>query len=479
MKLHNILERQLSRLKLSSEVFPVDQKNWQELLTRINNRYVEADQERYLIERSMEISSHELLELNQKLENAQHIAGLGYWNYDREIESINWSREIYQLFGLDIAISAPSFEEIMQMIYEPDQIQLRKLIDQAFKEEKEYEYEFQLQTPNHQKRWAYVKGQPKRIDNKVIISGIIIDITIRKLAEHELAILHQQILITARRAGMADVATSILHNVGNILNSVNVSLGLLQENINQGHYKKFFAIVAMLKENSSSLSTYLTEHPKGKLIPEYLMQSGELLEMEYSVFTKEISDLTTHLQHIKDIVAMQKNLSGISGVAQTVFLPEVIETALKMSGSTFEDTNIHFQKNYEKTPFISVDSSKVLQILVNLIQNAKEAVLDNTNIKEKQIIFSIQEPSSNSIVLTIKDNGIGIDPEDFTNIFSFGFTTKINGHGFGLHSSGLAAKELGGNLNVESAGLNQGATFILTLPLSAPEKKGELHELRN
>lgn len=492
--MHKILERQLARLKLSPETLPVDLHTWQELLTRINTRYTDADQERYLLERSMDLSSRELLELNQRLENAQHIAHLGYWFYDHETETIKWSGQIYDLFGFDRASSPPSFEQLMQMIHEPDQIQLRHLIDQSVAENKEYEYEFQLTTLDNQQRWAYVKGQPERRGNKVVLSGITIDITTRKLAEQQLATLHQQVLVTARRAGMADVATAILHNVGNVLNSANVSLGLLQENIEKGHYKKLFAVVAMLKENLSSAVSYLSEDPKGKLIPEYLVKSGELLESEYSMLAKEIGNLTTHLQHIRDIVAMQKSMSGVSGTAETIFLPEIIETALKMSGSSFEEKNITVHKNYQQTPFISADSSKLLQILVNLIQNAKDAVMANHTCSEKQICLSIQASPPDFIAITLQDNGVGIDPNNLTSIFSFGFTTKKDGHGFGLHSSALAAKELGGQLTAQSRGLNQGAAFTLTLPLHSSDrsgnsdiaqathtnkKVGEVHELRN
>jgi PAS domain S-box-containing protein len=440
---------------------------------------MDADQERYLLERSMEISSRELFELNERLENAQHVAALGYWLYDKDSGAITWSNEIYRLFGLDSSSPPPTFDEVMHMICEPDRTHLTQLIERAFSEGKDYEYEFQLETRDNQKRWAYVKGQPQQENNKTLLTGIAIDITTRKLAELEVAALHNQVLITARRAGMADVATAILHNVGNVLNSANVSVELVHENLKSGHYEKFFTVVSMLKEHLASLNTYLTEDPKGKLIPDYLIKSSALLKNEYSIIVKEVANLAKQLQHIRDIVAMQKNLSGVSGVSETIFLPEIIETALDMSGGSFEQINIQVQKNYETTPFISVDSSKLLQILVNLIQNAKDAVLTNEDSKEKQIVLSIDEPLSDHIAITVKDNGHGIAPVNINNVFSFGFTTKKNGHGFGLHSSALAAKELGGCLKAHSDGVDQGAAFILTLPLmpsTAHHHRGNMHE---
>ena len=76
--------------------------------------------------------------------------------------------------------------------------------------------------------------------------------------------------------------------------------------------------------------------------------------------------------------------------------------------------------------------------------------------------------------IAVIDTGIGISPENLTRIFAHGFTTRKDGHGFGLHSGALAAKELGGKLSVESAGLGQGASFVLDLPFAPPKERPEL-----
>ena len=67
------------------------------------------------------------------------------------------------------------------------------------------------------------------------------------------------------------------------------------------------------------------------------------------------------------------------------------------------------------------------------------------------------------------DNGIGIPADNLTRIFGHGFTTRKEGHGFGLHSGALAAKELGGALTVESDGPGKGATFTLEFPIQRPK----------
>ena len=123
-----------------------------------------------------------------------------------------------------------------------------------------------------------------------------------------------------------------------------------------------------------------------------------------------------------------------------------------------------------------VDKHKVLQILVNLISNAKYALSDS-DAKERQLTIAIsRQPSRASsddgfAEVSITDNGIGIARENLIRIFGHGFTTKKNGHGFGLHSGALAAKEMGGSLSVQSAGPGKGATFTLSLPLNLKPRR--------
>ncbi|HXM74252.1 MAG TPA: ATP-binding protein, partial [Chthoniobacterales bacterium] len=117
-------------------------------------------------------------------------------------------------------------------------------------------------------------------------------------------------------------------------------------------------------------------------------------------------------------------------------------------------------------PLIRVDRHKVLQILINVIRNAKYA-LDDVERTDKKIVISISSPDEQNVQIVISDNGIGISPENLTRVFAHGFTTREGGHGFGLHSGALAARSMGGSLTAASAGIGQGATFTLELPIAA------------
>lgn len=280
--------------------------------------------------------------------------------------------------------------------------------------------------------------------------------------------LNHQLVMVARRAGMADIATSVLHNVGNILNSVNVSVGIVQENTTKPHAKNLAAITTMIKENIGDLSRYLTEDPKGKILLDYLMALTDEINHENLKIREETQLLSQHVKHIKDIVAMQQSLSGISGVAEKLFLPEIIDIAITACKASMDKRNIELEKNVKADLFLTTDKSKLLQIIVNLIQNAHDALFAvDKDILCKKISIKAEKNLIDSYVdIAVSDNGIGIEKENLDKIFTFGFTTKSKGHGFGLHSSALAAKDLGGSLKVKSEGFGCGSEFILRLPLS-------------
>ena len=467
MELHQLLTRQLSRLGLNTDALPSDLNQWLTLLEKISKAYTEADQERYMVERSMEISSRELLDLNERLETSQRLAGLGYWAYDREHERIILSKNLYELFGLKIGDPLPKFEQFMQMVHEEDGPSLRELIEKAFSEGVSYEYELRIQRPDGEYRWYYVIGNPiSNGGSGYTLTGIAMDITKRKKAENELAALNEQLVSLSRQIGMADIASSTLHNVGNVLSSACVSAELLKEKIEKIHYKRVFSVIKILKEHQSNLLDYLNQDPKGKLIPEYLISLGEYIEEDNKECISEIEIIQHQLKHIKDIVGTQKDISHAGGMSEKVALAGVIDSALQLSENSLRFKDISIEKSYEKIPSVFIDKNKVLQILINLIKNAKEAIIDNTHATDKLIKISLQKNNDGTeIIIAIKDNGVGILNENLQKIFSFGFTTKEDGQGFGLHTSALAAQEMGGIISVESKGNGKGAIFTLSLPL--------------
>ena len=276
--------------------------------------------------------------------------------------------------------------------------------------------------------------------------------------------LHKQLVDTSRRAGMAEVAASVLHNIGNVLNSVNVSEGLLTEKVRGSKAPNLTKAVVLMREHENELGPFLTEDEKGKHLPGYLVKLGEHMVQEQAIVLQELTSLTDNIEHIKAIVGMQQSYAKAVGVLEPVSLAELVEDSLKLNTTALTRHEVRVVREFADLPPAIVDKHKVLQILVNLVRNANYA-LDQSKSKERQLTLRVGAARGGCGRIEVGDNGIGIPKENLAKIFANGFTTKKEGHGFGLHSAALAAKEMGGSLTAHSDGPDHGATFTLDLPL--------------
>lgn len=276
---------------------------------------------------------------------------------------------------------------------------------------------------------------------------------------------HKEMLIVSRQAGMSDVATGVLHNVGNVLNSVNVSANLVAGHLQELKINRLNDAVRLLQQNSSDLGNFITNDPRGKQLPNFLMQLGKYLSNEQGLLLQEMDFVKTKIEHIKQIVATQQDYGRVSGVAEKVRVIDLVEDLLRIHKADLDEHGVSIQREYQPNlPEISVDKHKVLQILLNLTSNAKHACMDSR--REKRLVTVRVSNGDDRIRVAVGDNGIGISVENIKKIFNHGFTTrKKGGHGFGLHSGALAARELGGALLAHSDGPDKGATFTLELPL--------------
>jgi signal transduction histidine kinase len=192
------------------------------------------------------------------------------------------------------------------------------------------------------------------------------------------------------------------------------------------------------------------------------------LAEEQKEMLQELAALNSNIEHIKEIVAMQQSYAMTSGVLEELPVADLLEDALRMNAGAVERHHLKVIREYSKVPPVVVDKHKVLQILVNLIRNAKYALDDNGH-SDKRMILRVGSNGNDSVKISVVDNGVGIPAENLTRIFEHGFTTRKGGHGFGLHSGALAASELGGSLNAHSDGPGKGATFTLELPCQPKE----------
>lgn len=291
----------------------------------------------------------------------------------------------------------------------------------------------------------------------------------KELAMTKLADAQSSLVEMSRAAGMAEVATGVLHNVGNVLNSVNVSCDLIMNQLRESRVANIEKLAELIAAQSQdSLGQFFSEDQRGRQIPAYIVSLSPVLKEEQQLILKETQALHQRIDHIKEIVTMQQTYGRVSGVLETIAPEQLMEDSLKLNAEALTRHEITIQREYQDVPPIIVDKHKILQILLNLINNAKYAC---TSIeKEKIITLKIFPSGTDHLSMQVSDNGTGIRPEHLTRIFQHGFTTRKTGHGFGLHSGAIAAKELGGSLTVQSDGPDLGATFTLELPFQSGEK---------
>ncbi len=294
------------------------------------------------------------------------------------------------------------------------------------------------------------------------------EIAERKSAQSQVEQIHAQLVGASRRAGMAEVATNVLHNVGNVLNSVNVSASVLEEQVERSQVVNLSRLAVLLTEREQDLGSFLTGDARGKHIPTYLKKLAEQLLAERGHSLTELKTLRSKIEHIKRVVSMQQNYAKVAGVEETTRVADLLEDALRMNSTSLQRHGIDVVREYGDVPEINTDKHKILQILVNLVRNAKDACSASGR-PDKRITLRVWN-GNGRITISVADNGVGIAPESMTKIFSHGFTTKQDGHGFGLHGGALAAQDLGGSLSAASDGEDRGAVFTLELPVAVPQR---------
>jgi PAS domain S-box-containing protein len=381
----------------------------------------------------------------------------------------HYNRAAVELFGIPIGTGAASGSAypITSQVFRPDGTtpvpREQRPLACALRGEDATDLEFIIVTPQAAIRTVLSSARRLIGPQGEALGAVVVvqDITERRLADQELEEVHKQLLVASRQAGMAEVATNVLHNVGNVLNSVNVSASLVAERIKKSKCAGLTRVATLLSSHADLAAFLGSAH--GRQLPTYLQELSQELLDERDASVAELSALRANVEHIKEIVAMQQGYAKRGGVSDTLDIRALAEDSLRMNEGAFSRHGVTVVRDFAEVPLIQVDKHKVLQILVNVIRNAKYACAERAG-GEKRVTVRIRATPS-SITVAVIDTGIGIPAENIERIFNHGFTTRVDGHGFGLHSSALAARELGGTLYASSAGTGKGATFTLTLPL--------------
>lgn len=380
-----------------------------------------------------------------------------------------WSDTMHELYAQSPQTFQATTSAWLELIHPDDREAAQAAQAAAMRDRSQLRSQYRIVRPDGSVRHitSLAAVETDSVDASPRLVGIDLDVTERVEADDRERTLQQQLRVASRRAGMAEIATNVLHNVGNVLNNVNVSASLVTDAIRKSRAAGLGRVVALIQEHASDLGTFVTADARGKHLPAYLGELSEHLKLEQSTTLQELDMLRKNIDHIKDIVAMQQSYAKLVGAPEAVAVSNLVEDSLRMNAGAFSRHGVSLERQFEDVPDIIVEKHKVLQILINLLRNAKYAC-EASGKNDKRVTVRIAN-NGHGVRIAVTDNGVGIRPEHMAQIFSHGFTTKEDGHGFGLHSGALAAKELGGALRGDSSGPDQGATFTLELPRKPPE----------
>jgi len=294
------------------------------------------------------------------------------------------------------------------------------------------------------------------------IDGIARDVSARERVATELATANARLVDVSRRAGMAEVASSVLHNVGNVLNTVNVSTALLDERLRGSRVGNLARAVDLLRVHEDDLAAFLTADPDGRRLVVYLRSVADHLGGERDELLREVETLARSVEHIKEIVAVQQGYARApGGTEETLTAGALVDAGVRML-----DDGFPIARELADDPTLTIEKHKVVQILINLLRNARQACAERAGAGRVTVRVAC---AGGRVRFSVSDDGVGVAPEALARIFEHGFTTRREGHGFGLHGAALMARELGGTLEVASDGPGRGATFTLDLPLAAAD----------
>jgi PAS domain S-box-containing protein len=297
----------------------------------------------------------------------------------------------------------------------------------------------------------------------IAIIGIGRDVTELKLAEEKIREREVQL---ANESGKTEVIVDILHNIGNVLNSINVSALKINEQIEDSKLSRLTDTLKLISDNQNNLGDYLQNDEKGRLIPDYLQKLAERLKQEQELVLQETLQLQKRLEVINHILELQQDVNRSTLYTKEERLEDMVKAALDILHSKIEHRGISIHLNLDQEINIVCIRSKIIHVFVNLIKNALESIVEKK--MDGGLIEIAACQNDDAISIKISDNGVGIEPSNIKTIFNHGFTTKPTGYGFGLHSCANSVQELRGTIYAESKGKNKGCSFVINLPKQQP-----------
>ncbi|OJH38128.1 trifunctional serine/threonine-protein kinase/ATP-binding protein/sensor histidine kinase [Cystobacter ferrugineus] len=280
-----------------------------------------------------------------------------------------------------------------------------------------------------------------------------------------------QLVETARMVGMAEVASNVLHDVGNVLNSIVVDTQLMRGAVSSSRMRRLQQVASLLEEKRPALADFFTRDTRGRHLVDYLRALADTLAEEHSTLSRSLETLDGNVSRVRAIVQNQQTHATSALLLEECDLPALVAEALRLQEGVLRRAGITVSRELSPLPPVRADKHQVLKILLNLLSNARQAMEFQPPERPRRLVIRLSAEGG-WVSLQVVDTGKGIASEVRPRLFTQGFTTREGGHGIGLHSSALAARLMHAHLSLDSGGPGTGATATLLLPL-APVPSGE------
>ncbi len=449
-------------------------------LIRENKEYQEHLEEKVSEQTKNLKQAHlELQKSEKQYRTIVETAREGIWIIDRQNRIQFATKRSTEIFGYSIdEMTNKSVEQLV------DDRFYSKFLNRSekFSNGESAQFDMKFKRKDGSELWGIISSSPILEADGTINSSfaMIMDITDRKIAEEELAQhkehleelvmerteelerTHKELVEKAHKAGMADIATDIVHNIGNVLNSVKTSVQIIDNLVKNSLVINFNKANELLRENINSLANFINNDERGILLMKYYLKVEEGLNEEHLQVKELVERLQGKIDAIADIVSAQQNYTNFDWLVEDVDLPKIVSDAIMVMSQHIEALHIEITTEFKDTPPVPVQKIKLLHTLINIIKNAGEA-MKSSPVHERTLFISVgyDLTDQKAVIIRMLDHGGGISPENLERIFSYGFTTKKGRHGLGLHSCANYITEMGGKIWAENNTDGRGTTFFL------------------
>jgi PAS domain S-box-containing protein len=406
----------------------------------------------------------ELEALSIRFSVATRAANAGVWEFQAKSGDIWWNDTMYEIYGCSPDTFRPDMASAVAMIHPDDLPHAQAAWTEALQHSNQLNTQYRIIRPDGSIAYidsvAAVVTDPDTQERRLV--GIALDVSQRLESERRERELQKQLREASHQSGMAEVATGVLHNVGNALNSLGIAYSTAQTRLKAYQIERVARVATMLEQHRGSLADFLTNDDRGKQLPAYLSALGARLIADADAVQLEFDAVNRHILYLRHIVQAQQSYARVGDAQEQVDVGELVETALTLKSEELKGAEI--VRDIGELPTVQTDRYKLLQIIVNFVANACDAMAANRP-RAARLAVHVRA-SLGQLEIAIEDSGIGIAPEMLARVWEFGFTTKAHGHGFGLHSAAVAAQQLGGAVDAHSAGIGRGARFSVTIPVA-------------